>query len=94
MFKARDGTPDDVWLVTEDVWNSCDWSVTTDLRQLAMRNEIRGDCEKNPLWPCGFEFVAQKWHIENYGMYTIRIILFLYSVYTVHKNTSHSFIIA
>ena len=76
IFKARDWTPDDVWLVTEDVFDSCDWSVTTNLRQLANNNEVRGDCDDKPWLPCGFEFLAQEWHIENYGMFTIWIFLF------------------
>eukprot|EP00486_Rosalina_sp_Unknown_P006766 CAMPEP_0201573750 /NCGR_PEP_ID=MMETSP0190_2-20130828/17775_1 /ASSEMBLY_ACC=CAM_ASM_000263 /TAXON_ID=37353 /ORGANISM="Rosalina sp." /LENGTH=408 /DNA_ID=CAMNT_0048001077 /DNA_START=1 /DNA_END=1223 /DNA_ORIENTATION=+ len=67
LFKARDWTPDDLWLVTEDVYNSCDWSDTSNLRQLANNNQIRGDCENNPWLPCGYEFLAQEWHVENYG---------------------------
>ena len=43
LFKSRDWTPDDVWLVTEDVFKSCNFSNTTGLRQLANNNEIRGD---------------------------------------------------
>ena len=68
FFTARDWTPDDLWLVTEEVFESCNFSNTTGSRQLANNNNIRGDTDTYPWLPGGYTFMVQEWHLEEYGM--------------------------
>jgi len=70
-FIARDWTPDDVWLINEDVYNSCNFTDKTNLKQLTLRDKLRGDCEVS-YWtpkPCGYEFLIQEWHLREYGIF-------------------------
>ena len=85
LFKTKDYTNNDVWIVTEDVWNSCDWSDTTNLIQLADKGYVRGDCDDNPSYPCGYEFLVQQWHIENYGMIIMHVILFFSACFLIKR---------
>ena len=75
LFTTKEKTSDDLWLVTEDVYNSCNWSDTTNLRYLANNQQIRGDCDDKPWLQCGYEFLAQQWHIDNYGIYIFILVV-------------------
>lgn len=79
-FKARGWTGDDLWLVNQEVYESCNFSDAgkANVRQLAISYEIRGDNEKYPQFPGGYKWLAQHWHKREFGMYSLDLLILLY----------------
>eukprot|EP01084_Bolivina_argentea_P297684 512898_1 len=62
LFRApRDTSSEDLWLVPQAVFDSCDFSPGNGGMQLAIRNDIRYDKGN------GYYFLIQDWHVRDWG---------------------------
>merc|ERR1719295_985111 len=63
-FKAFGWTGDDLWMVNQDHYESCNFSDTANISQLATYNDVRGDRDD---LPGGYTWLAQDWHVRELG---------------------------
>ena len=60
---------DNVWLITEEQYNTCDFSDLSNSFQLAVADEL--NCaDTSPGYPdnCGYKFLLQDWHQKARGI--------------------------
>lgn len=64
-FKANTWTGEDLWIVNEEVYETCNFSDAANLIQLATSQDLRGDLDT---LPGGYVWLAQHWHTKELGM--------------------------
>jgi len=60
-------TSNDVWVVTKQVFDSCNFTDTSGSKQLAVNGDIHDNAAEDPAYPGGFTFLVEQHHLEEYG---------------------------